>query len=79
MIFKEINAPFLFPPYRLNPKERTKIEHEINTNYRKYDGQEFCVHYSYGLNNISYKYFFENHGYNNYNIFSRKYNKSKRR
>lgn len=47
--------------------------------FRKYNNQEYCVHYSYGLNNKSYKYYFENHGYDNYNIYSRKYNKSKRR
>lgn len=74
MRFNEINAPFALPTYRLDAKERAKIVHEINTNYRKYNGQEFCVHYSYGLNNKSYKYFFENHGYDNYNIYSRKYN-----
>lgn len=79
MVFKEINKPFELPTYRLNYKEKIKIEHEINTNYIKYDGQEFCVHYSYGLNNKSYRYFFENHGYNNYNIYDRKYNTSRRR
>ena len=72
MKFSEINEPFTLPAYRLNAKERAKIVHEINANYRKYNGQEFCVHYSYGLNNKSYKYFFENHGYDNYNIYSRK-------
>lgn len=79
MVFPEINEPFIHKPYSLSFEEKSKIEHEINTNYSKYNGQEFCVHYSYGLNNKSYKYFFENHGYNNYNIYSRKYNYSKRR
>lgn len=74
MIFNEINTPFIFPSYNLSKREKTKIEHEINTSYLKYNGQEFCVHYSYGFDNISYKYFFENHGYNNYNIYSKKYN-----
>ena len=75
MNFYEVHEPFVFKQYPLTSGEKTKIEHEINTNYRKYNGQRFCVHYSYGLNNISYKYYFENHGYNNYNIYSRKYNK----
>lgn len=74
-MFAEISKPFGFYSYPLSPKELSKIEHEINTNYSKYNGQEFCVHYLYGLDNRSYKYFFGNHGYNNYNIYSRKYNK----
>ena len=58
MDFKIIKKPFEFPAYTLDPKEKAKIEHEINTNYGKYNGQEFCVHYSYGIDNRSYKYFF---------------------
>lgn len=77
MVFYEFNKPFEFPTYRLNPLEKSKIEHEINTNYIKYNGMEFCVHYSYGLDNKSYKYFFENHGFNDYNFYNRKYNKSR--
>lgn len=79
MIYSEINKPFLLPTFRLNEKERSKIEHEINTNYNKYNGQEFCVHYSYGLNNRSYRYYFENHGFNNYNIYERKSNDANER
>jgi len=73
MNFEELNKEFEFSTYRLNPKERAKIEHEINTTYSKYNGQEFCVHYSYSLNGKSYKYFFENHGFNKYNFYDRKY------
>lgn len=74
-MFKELHKSFELPTYILNPKEKFKIVHEINTNYYKYNGQEFCVHYSYGIDNRSYKYYFENHGYNNYNFYDRKYNK----
>lgn len=79
MKFWEINKAFEQRAYKLNYKERCKIEHEINSNYGKYIAQEFCIHYSYGINNRSYAYYFENHGFNNYNIFSRKLVKSKRR
>ena len=78
MTFEEINEPFEMPTYKLNPREKSKIEHEINTNYAKYNGQEFCIHYSYGLNNRSYKYYFENHGFGKYNFYARKYNGSRR-
>lgn len=75
MIFKEIYKQYEMPTYALATKERLKIEHEINTNYNKYNGKEFCIHYSYGIDNKSYKYYFENHGFNQYNIYDRKYNK----
>ena len=39
--------------------------------YAKYEGKKFAVHASYGLNNRAYWYYFENHGYDNYNIYMR--------
>lgn len=79
MKFSHIDKAFELPPLILTPKEKAKIEHEINTNYAKYDGQEFCVHYSYGPDNRSYKYFFENHGFSEYNFYARKYNWTRRK
>lgn len=79
MVFDEINKPFELKPCKLNPKEKAKIEHEVNTNYTKYNGQEYCVHYSFGLDNRAYRFYFENHGFNRYNIYARKIIKSKKR
>lgn len=69
MVFVELNKPFDLKACKLDPKEKVKIEHEINSNYSKYNGQEYCVHYSYGIDNIAYRYFFENHGFSKYNIY----------
>ncbi len=79
MRFDDGSKQFEFQTRKLNPKERSKIEHEINTNYSKYENQELCIHYSFALDNKCYKYYFENHGFNSYNIYSRKLVKSKRR
>jgi hypothetical protein len=51
--------------------EYAKICSEINTNYAKYNGMAFAVHASYGVDNKAYWYYFENHGYNDYNIYMR--------
>ena len=65
--------PFEFPTYFLESDEYAKIISEINSNYDKYKGKQIAVHYSYDLLYGSYKYFFENHGYNDYNIISKQY------
>ena len=62
MRFDDGSKQFEFQTRKLNPKERSKIEHEINTNYSKYENQELCIHYSFALDNKCYKYYFENHG-----------------
>ena len=51
--------------------EKEKIRSEINTNYGKYAGKILAVHISYGLDGESYKYYFENHGFDDINIFIR--------
>lgn len=79
MRFNDVDRPFEFPTRRLNPKELSKVEHEINTFYSKYENDELCVHYSYAFDNCCYAYFFENHGFDCYNIYSKKLVKSKRR
>lgn len=79
MNFTELDKPFELKSYDLSSNEKAKIEHEINTNYSKYNGQEYCVHYSYGLDNRAYRYYFENHGFNNYNIYSKRKIKSRKR
>ena len=77
MRFDDGSMSFQFPTRKLSSKERAKIEHEINTYYGKYENEELCVHYSYSFDNKCYKYFFENHGFNSYNIYSKKLVKSR--
>ena len=62
---------YLFATFLLSGAEYAKIYSEINTNYAKYRGKQFAVHASYGLNNKAYWYYFENHGYNEYNSYMR--------
>ena len=54
-----------------NMQKSAKICREINTNYSKYEGKTYAVHISYGIDNKPYWYYFENHGYDNYNIYMR--------
>lgn len=64
--------PFLFPTCYLEKGEYHKIITEINTNYYdRYSNIPFGIHYSLGLDGVYYVYFFENHGYNNYNIYGK--------
>ncbi len=63
---------FIFKTFILNKQEYAKIISEINTNYMsKYVGKPFPIHISHeiGIESKAYMYYFENHGYNNYNIY----------
>lgn len=62
---------FEYPEADFDWREKEKIRTEINTNYRKYNGKSIAVHLSYGLDGKSYKYYFENHGFDDINIFIR--------
>ncbi|MCR5487997.1 MAG: hypothetical protein K6F35_10835 [Lachnospiraceae bacterium] len=62
---------FVFSPFILSGAEWAKICGEINTNYEKYRGKEMAVHLSYGIDDSAYAYYFENHGFDDYNIYSR--------
>lgn len=44
------------------------LNSEINTNYDLYRNEPYPVHYSISTDNRYYVYFFENHGFNDYNI-----------
>ena len=44
------------------------ISSEINTNYGKYAGKILAVHISYGFDGETYKYYFENRGFDDINI-----------
>ena len=62
---------FIFNTFYLSNAEYAKITSEINTNYGKYKKKRFAIHMSYGVDNCPYWYYFENLGYNNYNIYMR--------
>ena len=55
----------------LTKAEYAKVYSEINTNYALYEDQFYCAHITYGIDNKPYWYYFENHGFNNYNIYLR--------
>lgn len=60
---------YRFETFYLNAAEYSKIVSEINTNYEKYRGKRIAIHMSYGIDNRAYWYYFENHGFNRYNIY----------
>ena len=62
---------FLYEELDLDWKEKEKIRSEINTSYRRYNGVSIGVHVSYGLDDKAYEYYFENHGFDDINIFMR--------
>ena len=62
---------FNFRTFNLEPAEYAKIRSEINTNYGKYKGKRLAVHASYGIDDNAYLYYFENEGFDNYNIYMR--------
>ena len=62
---------FYFETCFLEKSEYAKIVSEINTNYKKYRGQRLSIHISHGLDNHTYWYYFENFGFNHYNIYAK--------
>ena len=62
------SVPFCFPSCLLDSKEYAKIISEINTNYDLYRNESFAIHFSVGLDDKYYIYYFENRGFNDYNI-----------
>ena len=52
-------------------KEQEKIRSEINTNYRKYRSNKYCVHISYDLSGESFAYFFINYGFDDYIFYAK--------
>ena len=63
--------PFELPEADFDWKEKEKIRSEINTNYIRYRGKEFAAHFSYGLDDMPYVYYFENRGFDDINIYYR--------
>ena len=63
---------FTKPAFWLNPDEYWKICSEINQIYdAQYKGKLIGAHTSFGIDGRTYVYWFENHGFDNYNIYLR--------
>ncbi len=61
---------FSRPAYLLDYREYSKIISEINQIYEvQYRGKRIAAHTSFGIDGIAYVYYFENHGFDDYNIF----------
>ena len=70
--FDENGVSFSKPVILLDYREYRKIISEINNSYDvKFKGKKICTHTSFGIDGIAYVYWFENHGFNSYNIFLR--------
>lgn len=77
MIFEQRNLPidtkgnpFSRHRFDLEFNEYSKIISEINTIYEaQYRGKPIAVHASFGIDGNVYYFWFENHGFNDYNIF----------
>lgn len=64
--------PFSKPAFWLKPKEYAKIYSEINRIYDAvYVGKSIATHPSFGIDGKAYIYWFEIHGFDDYNIFLR--------
>ena len=61
----------MFETFFLPASEYAKICSEISSNYAKYRDKALAIHASYGVDNKPYWYYFENQGYDNYNIYMR--------
>ncbi len=68
IVYDSKGIPFEYPTYYLNKTEYAKIISEINSNYEMYRNKRYPVHYSLGTDDRYYIYYFENHGFNDYNI-----------
>lgn len=63
---------FSMPTWILPPTEYQKVISEINNIYfTQYEGLVICVHSSFGIDGRAYSFWFENHGFNDYNIFNK--------
>ena len=63
---------FKWPSFWLEPREYSKIISEINQIYdARYRGKRIAAHASFGVDGVAYVYWFENHGFNDYNIYMR--------
>ncbi len=59
---------FEFPSCLLDEREYAKIVSEINNSFDYYRDKPFAIHYSVDDDGHYYMYYFENHGFDDYNI-----------
>lgn len=64
-------VPFEFPTCLLEPREYAKIISEINTNYALYANEMYGIHGSIGIDGRYYLYYFENRGFDDYNVYGK--------
>ena len=69
--FDSNGLPFEYPTCILDKYEYAKIISEINSNYSLYMNEKFSIHLSVGTDDCYYLYYFENHGFNEYNIIEK--------
>lgn len=63
---------FTRPSFWLSKQEYRKVISEINQIYEsQYKGLPVATHTTFGIDGMVHTYWFENHGFNNYNIFLR--------
>ncbi len=67
--------PYEFKTVRLSRGEYGKIMSEVGSHYDRYEGKDLCIHYSHDLKGRPKAYYFENHGYNEYNFYKVQKNK----
>ncbi len=67
--YDAIGIRFKYPTYYLPKDEYAKIIEEINTNYESYKDERFSVHFTLDNNDTYQMYYFENHGFDDYNIY----------
>ena len=68
----ENNEVFTREAFWLIPQEYAKIYSEINQIYEaQYKDKPIAAHTSFGIDGKAYVYWFENLGFNKYNIFLR--------
>ena len=64
---------FYYQTYYLNAHEYAKIISEINTDYEKYKDKLLATHISHDIFGTECVYYFENHGFDNYNIYMKQW------
>ena len=70
--FDTNGVPFEYKTLPLSREEYAKIVSEINTDYfSTYINQPYALHFSLGDDDRYYAYYFENHGFDDYNIVER--------
>ena len=65
--------PFKYPTYLLAREEFARVTSEINSNYSAYANKKYATHYSVDMSGKFCFYLFENHGFDDFNIYEKFY------